>query len=267
MLWSILSEKMSQRQGIKGPSVVKGPASARCVAESVCPWVCVCVCARHSPDLTTMARFWATHAEYAWSRRLVPREPVNMWCAYNWTVGQSAWLSKVHFWEPKCQLQTTSGLQLGFANRDLEGRHWNQPRLHWVWVPSVLKIPTVKSWPCPLTCRSCSAVAFCGLPLASWKEGSSVSHFALFPVQHTRALAHLWRYKRTPGFAKLPQTQKYSYLLRGTRQPSLRQKWCRSLQLPLKNFSGEVCLMSYASESITCLCFLTDSRTCKMLLK
>lgn len=77
-----------------------------------------------------------------------------------------------------------------------------------VWVPSVLKIPTVKPWPCPLTCRSCSAVAFHDLPLASWKEGSSVGHFALFPVQHTRALAHLWRYKRTLGFARTASDSK-----------------------------------------------------------
>lgn len=41
MLWSILSEKLPHREEIKGPSTVKGPASAGCIADSIC--VCVCM--------------------------------------------------------------------------------------------------------------------------------------------------------------------------------------------------------------------------------
>lgn len=159
---------------------MKGPASSGCAADMV--YACECVCT-HCTDLTTMAWFWAMHAEYAWSRRLVPHEPANMWYAYSWTVGQSAWLSKIHCWEPKCQLQTTSGLQLGFAN-SLENRNWNQPWFMEAWVPSVLKITTVKSRPCPLTCRSCSALAHHDFPLASWKDRSSVGHCTLSSTTH-----------------------------------------------------------------------------------
>lgn len=116
-----------------------------------------------------------------------------MCCACNWTGAQSVWLSKIHFREPK--LQTTQFAKgvwaLKSALASLEGQ-----------APSVLKITTVKSCPCPLACRNCSAVAFHDLPLASWKEGSNITHFALLTVQLTRSLSHLWRYKRTLGFGR-----------------------------------------------------------------
>lgn len=81
------------------------------------------------------------------------------------------------------------------------------------WASSVLKISTVKCCPCPLTCRSCSAVAFHDLPLASWKEGSYITHSALLTVQ-LRGLSHLWRYKRTLGFARTASDSKLFAFIR-----------------------------------------------------
>lgn len=59
---------------------------------------------------------------------------------------------------------------------------------------------------------------------------------------------------------ELPHTLKYLYFLRSTCQPYLSQWCCRSLQLPLKGFSGEAHLMSSLSERIACPCLSTDSR-------
>lgn len=232
-----------------------------------------CVCACMCLSSTTMAWFWVMHAEYAWSRRLVPCEPVDMWCACNWTAGQSVWLSKTHFWQPKRRLQSTFGLQLVFANRGLDNRHWNQPQFHSK--PSFLKIPTRKSGACPLTCRSCSVVAFHDLPSTSWNEGSRVPpSVTLLSFQHNAP--ELWLIcGGIKGLWVLPeqsQTQKSLYLLRGTCQKSLRKQCCRMMQVTATVF--EECFWRnafwwtvYLKALPVHIFFLTDSRSCKMLLE
>lgn len=102
--------------------------------------------------------------------------------------------------------------------------------------PSVLKITTVKSCPCPLTCRSCSAVAFHGLPSPSWKEGSNITHFALLTVQLTKRSESFWRYKRTLGFARTASDSKLFAFIKEDSPVILKQQCCGSLPLPLKNF-------------------------------
>lgn len=178
--------------------------------QTVCVRVCVCL------SSTTMAWFWVMHAEYAWSRRLVPCEPVDMWCACNWTGGQSVWLSKTHFWQPKRRLQSTFGSQRVFANRGLDNRHWNQPLFHSK--HPFFENPNSKVLGMPINMQKLFGCSFPWSPfnlLEGGKQSPSFGHFALFPAQCTRALAHLWRYKRTLGFARTVSDSKSLYLLRG----------------------------------------------------
>lgn len=60
----------------------------------------------------------------------------------------------------------------------------------------------------PIKMQKLFSCSFLPSPFSLLEEGSSVVHFALYPVQHTRSLAHLWRHKRTLGFARTASDSK-----------------------------------------------------------
>lgn len=213
------------------------------------------------------------HAEYAWSRRLVPCEPVDMWCACNWTGGQSVWLSKTHFWQPKRRLQSTFGSQRVFANGGLDNRHWNQPLFHSK--HPFFENPNSKVLGMPINMQKLFGCSFPWSPFNLLEGGKqSPPSVTLLSFQHNAP--ELWLIcGGIKGLWVLPeQSQTQSLCIYYGDLPAISKKATLQTDAGHCNhlwrvFQEKCILMSYLSESIACpyFFFLTDSRFCKMLVK
>lgn len=209
MLWSMLSEKLAHRERIKGPDAGKGPASLGHVAD--CVRACVCVPVLNYNGMILSDASWICMKQEAgamWACRYVMCMQLDR--------GSICLAKQDTFLTAKTP--TSEHLRLvasickqGFGQQALKSASVSFKTFFF-------ENPNSEVLGMPINMQKLFSCSFPWSPfnlLEGGKQSPSFGHFALFPAQCTRALAHLWRYKRTLGFARTVSDSKSLYLLQG----------------------------------------------------